>query len=86
MIKHTDGGQVCVDETQRRKGVATRMLRAYLLTVEQTLPEVQCLRLICKKDLVALYSSVGFEMVGPSDVQHGKDPWYEMAYQIPAHC
>ena len=78
--------QVCVDETYRRKGVATRMLKAYLLMVQQTLPEVQCLRLICKKDLVPLYTTAGFEMIGPSDVQHGKDPWYEMAFQLPGHC
>lgn len=38
------------------------------------------LRLMCKENLVGLYSAVGFSMVGPSDVQHGKDPWFEMAF------
>ncbi|EIE27825.1 hypothetical protein COCSUDRAFT_83445 [Coccomyxa subellipsoidea C-169] len=47
-----------------------------------TLPELTTVRLICKKDLIGLYSAAGFEMVGPSDVEHGKDPWYEMKLKL----
>jgi arylalkylamine N-acetyltransferase len=71
-----------VDESQRRKGIASRMLRAYVLMVQHTLPELKAIRLICKKELIGLYSAAEFQMVGPSDVEHGKDQWYEMSMQL----
>lgn len=71
-----------MDESQRRKGIASRMLKGYVLMIQNLLPELTTVRLICKKDLIGLYSAAGFEMVGPSDVEHGKDPWYEMKLQL----
>lgn len=73
--------QVCVSQQHRRKGIASRMLQAYLMMIQHTL-HIFTLRLMCKENLVGLYSAAGFSMVGPSDVQHGKDPWFEMALEV----
>lgn len=60
--------------------MATRLLRAYLSYVFCTTSGLREARLICKERLIPLYSGAGFQMVGPSDVVHGKDPWYEMRW------
>lgn len=31
---------------------------------------------------IPLYQGAGFELVGPSDVVHGQDPWQEMALAL----
>ena len=31
---------------------------------------------------VPLYQHAGFEVVGPSDIVHGKDPWLEMKIDV----
>lgn len=107
MERHDPGGallcvhSVCVAAPHRRKGVATRMLKAYLSYVsggcgggggggrsgeegegqeEATVSEV---RLICKEEMKGLYAGAGFELVGPSPVVHGADPWFEMRYEVP---
>lgn len=71
---------VCVDAAHRRRGVASRLLRAYLSYVQASTPGLREARLICKDQLVPLYSGAGFQMVGPSGVVHGKDPWFEMRW------
>ncbi|KAL4425741.1 hypothetical protein ABPG75_009757 [Micractinium tetrahymenae] len=73
---------VCVDAAHRRGGVASRLLRAYLSYVQGTTPGLREVRLICKERLIPLYAGVGFQMVGPSDVVHGKDPWFEMRWAL----
>jgi predicted GNAT family N-acyltransferase len=75
-------GQVCVSKKHRRQGIASRMVQAYVTMVQHTLPRIQALRLICKEDLVGLYSRAGFQFVGPSDVQHGRDIWLEMVLDL----
>lgn len=30
------------------------------------------------QDLIGLYKQSGFHLLGPSEVVHGKDQWYEM--------
>ncbi|KAF9915535.1 hypothetical protein BX616_005963 [Lobosporangium transversale] len=44
------------------------------------LPTVRLERvlLIAHKELISLYTGVGFELVGKSEVEHGPDPWFEM--------
>ena len=69
---------MCVDAARRRRGVATRLLRAYQAFVQATTPQLRECRLICKQGLVPLYAGAGFAMVGPSEVVHGQDPWFEM--------
>jgi hypothetical protein len=55
-----------------------RLLTAYLAYVQQTTPALAQARLICKAPLVPLYEKAGFELVGPSSVVHGAEPWLEM--------
>ena len=43
---------------------------------------LQVMLLICKEPLVALYSKAGFQVVGPSEVVHGADPWIEMSMKL----
>ena len=31
---------------------------------------------------VGLYQGVGFQLIGPSGVVHGKDTWLEMVHQM----
>ena len=69
---------VCVAASERRRGVATRLLRAYLGFAPATTPQLREVRLICKAALMPLYGGVGFQLVGPSEVEHGRDPWLEM--------
>jgi len=84
MSKHEPGGRtlcihsVCVESASRRQGLATRMLRAYPSFVREHQPQIDEIRLICKAYLVQLYQQGGFDIVGPSPVVHGQDPWIEM--------
>ncbi|GIL89074.1 hypothetical protein Vretimale_16198 [Volvox reticuliferus] len=82
-----EGGLLCihsvvVDAPMRRKGLATRLLRAYVPYVQATTPHLRGIRLICKHNLIGLYEKAGFILVGPSDVVHGRDPWFEMAMEL----
>ncbi|GIL68425.1 hypothetical protein Vafri_21706 [Volvox africanus] len=74
---------VVVEAPLRRKGLATRLLRAYVVYVQATTPHLRGIRLICKQDLIGLYEKAGFILVGPSGVVHGRDPWFEMAMELP---
>ncbi|PNH04495.1 putative N-acetyltransferase C9.02c [Tetrabaena socialis] len=73
---------VVVEAGLRRRGLATRLLRAYTAYVGASSPGLRGIRLICKQDLVRLYEGAGFTLVGPSSVVHGRDPWIEMAMQL----
>ena len=73
---------VCVQEEKRRKKVGQKMLQRYLEHVKEKRKEVGVVLLICKEQLINFYESVGFELVGPSDVVHGKDKWYELKLRI----
>jgi GNAT superfamily N-acetyltransferase len=69
---------VCVAEPHRRKGVATKLLSAYMHYVAGGSPHVQEARLLCKQHNVGLYERAGFELLGPSPVVHGAEQWLEM--------
>ena len=75
---------VVVEETMRRRGVATWMLNAYMRHVHETMPSVTRVLLICKEPLVPLYEGVGFGNLGDSGVVHGQDPWLLMAVSRPS--
>ena len=61
MARHEPGGSllaihsVCVAAAHRRRGVASRLLRAYLAFVAASTPEATEARLICKQPLIQLY-------------------------------
>lgn len=50
--------------------------------MQATTPTLQEVRLICKDNLIRLYEGAGFSLVGPSDIEHGKDRWFEMVYKF----
>jgi predicted GNAT family N-acyltransferase len=88
MGAHDPGGallcvhSVCVAAPERRRGLAARMLRAYLPYVQTTTPGAAEVRLLCKAPLESLYRGAGFAVVGPSAVVHGAEPWTEMALEF----
>ena len=63
---------------QQRKGIARRMLQGYKVMIQNMLPHIRSMNLICKQNLIELYMGACFELLGPSEVVHGKDQWYEM--------
>lgn len=75
---------VCVDRALRRRGLATRMLAAYVQAV--ALPAaadgVASARLIARPHLIGLYERAGFVLVGESDVVHGTSKWFDMRLDI----
>lgn len=86
MAKHEpEGNHLCihsvaVDPTLRRRGLGQQLLRAYMTRIAEECPEVARVSLIAKESLAQTFycdAGVGFGLVGPSDVVHGKDLWYE---------
>lgn len=73
---------VCVAAPERRRGLASRLLRAYLPFAQAMTPNMTEVRLLCKPPLVPLYAAAGFGVVGPSAVVHGAEPWTEMALEL----
>ena len=84
MGKHESSGEtLCVHsvvtrEDQRRAGIGTEMLRAYIAYIRAQQPCVKSIALICKEILKGFYAGCGFELIGPSPVVHGVDQWFEM--------
>ncbi|CAM9143307.1 unnamed protein product [Phaeothamnion confervicola] len=73
---------VCVEQSRRRRGLATAMLKSYVESVALGQPNCAEIRLICKAPLLGLYARCGFSIVGQSDVVHGADPWFEMGLAL----
>ena len=73
---------VCVGADSRRKGLARAALRAYAEAVQQASQPLSGMLLICKAHLMGLYASAGFVAQRLSPVVHGKDPWFEMAFDL----
>ena len=88
MSKHDPEGHtlcihsVCIAAESQRKGIARRMLQAYVAYVQQTCPQIRSLQLICKQHLISLYTSAGFTLVGPSPIVHGQDQWYHLQIDL----
>ena len=85
MAEHDPAGAtLCVHSVvteggHRRKQIGSKTLKAYVRWVVAANPDVETIALLCKRELVGFYEGAGFKMVGPSDVVHGADQWYEMA-------
>ncbi|KAF9352402.1 hypothetical protein BGX34_012175 [Mortierella sp. NVP85] len=88
---------VCVARGYQRRGIATAMMKAYLKHLkslnEQSSSEavdpssssgclLELVLLIAHKELIGLYSKAEFKLLGQSTVEHGPDPWFEMAYWL----
>ncbi|KAJ0399451.1 hypothetical protein ATCC90586_003796 [Pythium insidiosum] len=68
---------VVIDSAHRRRGLATKMLTAYVQYVVHECPQVRRIALIAKTPLVAFYVQCGFRVTRLSPVCHGQDPWFE---------
>ncbi|KAI8472845.1 MAG: acyl-CoA N-acyltransferase [Monoraphidium minutum] len=90
MSTHQPGGRllcihsVAIAAPHRRRGVASRLLAAYVQYAAAGAPGLEEARLLCKEDLVPLYARAGFSLLGPSPVVHGRDQWMEMARPLGA--
>lgn len=88
MAEHVpDGESLCihsvvVEDSRRRTGLGSRMLTAYLAHLRAEVPEAVRALLICKEHLIGFYAAAGFELIGPSQVVHGQDPWFEMGQPL----
>lgn len=71
---------VVVEPSLRRRGVALAGLRQYVSSVS---PQVKSIKLIAKAELLGLYRTAGFEIVGLSSIQHGSDRWFECKLDRP---
>lgn len=74
---------VVIKPELRRKGLATQMMKQYVQYIKANRPEIQSIALISKLNIIPLYESSGFTLIGPSDVVHGADVWYELRLDIP---
>ena len=85
MSEHdADGSTLCIHSVVtltalRRKGLGQWMVRAYRASVAALPTPPRRVVLMCKEPLVQFYSRAGFELIGPSGVVHGQDPWLLMS-------
>ncbi|KAH7890397.1 acyl-CoA N-acyltransferase [Phlebopus sp. FC_14] len=68
---------VTVLPAYRREGIGSALLEEYMKRLALSKAYERIL-LITHQELVPFYQGVGFEYVGPSPVQHGSQPWFEM--------
>jgi len=71
---------VVTRKEERRKGVATEMLKKYLENVKPN-KQIEVISLLSKDRLVHFYNRFGFQQVRVSEVRLGTDLWNEMHYQ-----
>jgi len=73
---------VVVEESYRRKGVATAMLTRYLETIQRHVDDddagIQSVMLIAKQNLLGFYVNCGFQVIRPSPIVHGRELWYDL--------
>ncbi|KZV67098.1 acyl-CoA N-acyltransferase [Peniophora sp. CONT] len=88
MSTHEPGGRsacihaVCVRGDHKRKGIASALLKEYLARLAATNAVDRAL-LITHEELRPFYEGTGFQWIGPSAVQHGSRPWFEMRWDAP---
>lgn len=80
---------VCVSPEHRRRGFGAAALSNYVREWivnhrgGDATRAVKSIRLLCKEHLIAFYANHGgFELIGPSDVVHGADLWYDMKFDV----
>jgi len=73
----------------RRRGWGQAMLREYIRRFENAshapdsaLSQVDELVLLAHRHLLPFYEAVGFRTIGPSEVVHGKETWFECRYAV----
>ncbi|KAJ2614261.1 hypothetical protein H4S08_001787 [Coemansia sp. RSA 1365] len=75
---------VCVNPLWQRKGVASRLLKAYTRAIRNynsSIDVSECkikrLALLSRENLVPLYERAGYTTLGKSSVVHGTETWYD---------
>mmetsp|Transcript_71232 Transcript_71232/g.113261 ORF Transcript_71232/g.113261 Transcript_71232/m.113261 type:complete len:310 (-) Transcript_71232:42-971(-) len=76
--KHLCIHSVVIDSNYRRHGYGRKMFKSYIKQCLVAEPSLLSIRLCCKKHLIAFYGQCGFKLIGESDLDHGKDTWYDM--------
>jgi ribosomal protein S18 acetylase RimI-like enzyme len=91
MTTHVSNGRllaihsVVVPEEYRRKGIATKMLKDYVEHMRATNDgTIEKLVLLAKDNLLAFYENCGFQVIGPSAIEHGSEQWYDLELDIMA--
>jgi ribosomal protein S18 acetylase RimI-like enzyme len=91
MSEHISSGKtlvihsVTIAKEYRRKGWATKMLNLYVERLRNGTianKKVEYILLIAKAYLLEFYVNCGFHVRRLSPVIHGKDRWYELAYDV----
>ncbi|KAJ1955401.1 hypothetical protein EC988_001902 [Linderina pennispora] len=67
---------VCTRQDWQHKGLATQLLLKYT-ELARELGNVSRLAMMSRENLVGFYERVGYKCLGPSDVQHGEEKWYD---------
>jgi ribosomal protein S18 acetylase RimI-like enzyme len=76
---------VVVPEEYRRKGIATKMLKDYVEHMRATNDgTIEKLVLLAKQNLLAFYENCGFQVIGPSAIEHGSEQWYDLELDMMA--
>ena len=73
---------VTVREKERRKGYGSKILSLYINKIKEEQKEVKEMALLSKEYLIQFYRSVGFNLVGPSDVSHGQEQWFLLSLKL----
>ncbi|KAJ2459999.1 hypothetical protein GGF42_001118 [Coemansia sp. RSA 2424] len=77
---------VCVGPQWQRKGVATKLLEKYIEMVREYNREaafrIARLAMMAREDLVPLYQRAGYQCVGPSQVVHGSEQWFDCVLDL----
>lgn len=84
--KHLCIHSVVIDEQYHRNGFGLIMVKKYVnQIIKMNIKEqigLETIRLISKLHITPFYKKNGFELIGESDIEHGKDTWYEMVYKL----
>jgi ribosomal protein S18 acetylase RimI-like enzyme len=78
--KHIVIMSVVVHPDFQKKGIAKKLMRAFIAQMKQM--EKSDIYLICQTELIDMYASFGFEYLGQSDSDHGGMAWHEMVLTL----
>ncbi|KAI8361825.1 acyl-CoA N-acyltransferase, partial [Choanephora cucurbitarum] len=93
MSQHQEDGKticlhsVCVSPDHRQKGIATKMMTAWieqLKQINQTHDKkvYERIAILSRPHLLGLYERVGFRTLGQSQVVHGPEPWFDCILEL----
>ncbi|XP_070555847.1 uncharacterized protein [Ptychodera flava] len=88
MQRCVDGGKVvcvhtvCLVQTERRKGVGSKLMQKYIEMLRKTFSDLDGIVLVSKKNLFPFYTKLGYKIRGPANITFGTDPRYELWYDL----